>query len=56
MATEAKGTSMERLLCAALWGLRRYERYTAFAPSMTVVLPSALEVAVAAKKSLPLRL
>lgn len=47
---------MERLLLAALWGVKRWARYTQFCPELWVVLPSAVEATVAKAKEPPLRL
>lgn len=47
---------MERLLLAALWGVKRWARYTQFCPELWIVLPSAVEATVAKGKDPPLRL
>jgi hypothetical protein len=56
LATEATRSLIERLLVAALWGLKRFERYTAFSASVVVVLPHPAEVATVKKSQLPLRI
>lgn len=45
LVTEARCSLIEKLLVAALWGLSRYERYTAFTYNTVVLLPHAAEVA-----------
>ena len=44
---EASCTRVERLLLIALWAIKRWARHTQFTPKLTVVLPSAVDVAVA---------
>ena len=53
--TEAGCSLIEKLLVAALWGLMRYERYTAFAPNTVILLPHAAEVGLIKKVDSPLR-
>ena len=53
---EAACSRIERLLLAALWAIKRWARYTQFAPKLTVVLPDAVDVAVTGTKEPPLRL
>ena len=53
---EASCSRIERLLLAALWAVKRWARYTQFAPSLTIVLPDAVDVAAARTKEPPLRL
>ena len=53
---EASCTRVERLLLIALWAIKRWARYTQFTSKLTVVLPSAVDVAVAQTKDPPLRL
>ena len=43
MATEAKGSLLERLLTAAVWGFKRFRRYCDFQP-VQVMLPHAAEL------------
>jgi hypothetical protein len=47
-ATEAKCPPMVKLLIAALWGYKRYQRYCEYNPSATIVLPLSSEVIVSA--------
>lgn len=56
LVTEARSSLIERLLIAALWGLIRYERYTAFTYNTVVLLPHAAEVATIKRADSPLRI
>ena len=54
---EAEMGMMERLLVAALWGVKRWGRYTYFTPQLIIVLPGAVEAQLAAgSKDPPVRL
>lgn len=54
--TEARLSLLERLLIAANWGMKRFERYTGFASKVVIMFPHAAEVAVLKRAELPLRL
>jgi hypothetical protein len=54
--TEARASLIERLLIAALWGLKRFERYTCFFSDVIVLLPHQSEVITVKKSDPPLRI
>ncbi len=45
LVRESRAPRLEQLLTAATWGIKRWGRYTYYAPSLLVVLPTAAEVA-----------
>jgi hypothetical protein len=45
---------LERMLMAANWGLKHFERYTAFSSKVIIKFPHAAEVAVLKRSELPL--
>lgn len=54
-ATEAKGSLIERLLVAAVWGYKRFRRYCEFQP-VCVMLPHAAELGVVKAADCPAKI
>ena len=55
LATEARGSLLERLLVAAVWGYKRFRRYCEF-QEVTVMLPHAAELGALAGSTCPAKI
>jgi hypothetical protein len=56
LPTESRCSVIERLMICALWGYKRFRRYTEYAPRVVVVVPYAAELAAVQAKEPTMRI